>query len=300
MKEKVGSQKEKKSKEEQAGTEAKESESRTAKKKQEDEQRKAKEQKSKDEKKKGNKEKSDKKRRRENEKQTEEQSPDEAASDAGKNDEEKKSGDDKKLKAAEGAGLAGVCNSSTHHKEWLRYNRWLKNPKRFPAQLTSKLQSEGGRLTLFKDYLDAKGDAKAILAKHSQTLTESNASQVKYGFRGETWLRNAHGDTKAEKIMKRKQSMGLTIEDPEDPDDVLYFVLVNIDVKNVNELKRITSLEIAGTVDPDLLKAFTEAEPPLTSRKLRRKGFLEHGSASYFLQYIPSALECLTVCLPSL
>ena len=166
----------------------------------------------------------------------------------------------KKLQAAEGQGLPKY-NSVSHHKEWLRYGRWLNNPKRFPSQLSAKVQSEAGRLSLFQDYITQKGDASAIVARHEQSLEEKNKSKVRYGFRGAKWLQDIHGDTKASKIMARKKSLSLTIPDPEDPDDVLYFVLVDIDVLNINELKRVTSIEIAGQMDNDLLKAFTEAHP---------------------------------------
>lgn len=52
--------------------------------------------------------------------------------------------------------------------------------------------------------------------------------------------------------------MGLTIQDPEDEDSKLYFVLVTIDVSNISQLRKITSLECSGGVSPEILAAFTE------------------------------------------
>ncbi|CAE7360777.1 unnamed protein product, partial [Symbiodinium pilosum] len=119
-------------------------------------------------------------------------------------------------------------------------------------------ETAGGRLSLFQDWVACKGNNTAILARHQQTLTEAKNSKVKYGFRGEKYLIDTHGEKKAQKIIARKKQLGLTIEDPEDSDDLLYFVLINIDINNINELKRTTSLEIAGQVDQEILKAFTE------------------------------------------
>ena len=53
-----------------------------------------------------------------------------------------------------------------------------------------------------------------------------------------------------------------TMQDPEFPDDPkekLYFVLVEFNVEDIRELKRITQLEMAGTLDQDGVKAFVEA-----------------------------------------
>ena len=46
---------------------------------------------------------------------------------------------------------------------------------------------------------------------------------------------------------------------PEDPNAVLYFVMVELNVENIAELKRITQLEINGTLDSDGLAQFVEA-----------------------------------------
>ena len=51
--------------------------------------------------------------------------------------------------------------------------------------------------------------------------------------------------------------MGLVITDPEDPEDVLYFCLVDWDISNVQEIQRVTSLEVSGKVDNELISAFT-------------------------------------------
>ena len=52
-----------------------------------------------------------------------------------------------------------------------------------------------------------------------------------------------------------------TIPDPEFPgeDEHLYFVMVEFNMDDIRELKRITQLELTGTLDADGLKAFVEA-----------------------------------------
>ena len=52
------------------------------------------------------------------------------------------------------------------------------------------------------------------------------------------------------------------IQDPEFPDDreeKLYFVIINLDVSNMTELRRITQLEIEGQIDKEGLKEFVKA-----------------------------------------
>ena len=52
-----------------------------------------------------------------------------------------------------------------------------------------------------------------------------------------------------------------TMEDPEFPgeDEYLYFVLVEFNVEDIKELKRIVQLELTGSLDADGVKAFVEA-----------------------------------------
>ena len=66
-----------------------------------------------------------------------------------------------------------LINSSTHHKEYLRYKRWIKNGKRFPVVLGSRLTTEEGRNNLFVDYVKCGGNIDEIIARHEQSLTES-------------------------------------------------------------------------------------------------------------------------------
>lgn len=51
-----------------------------------------------------------------------------------------------------------------------------------------------------------------------------------------------------------------TIPDPNFPgeDEILYFVMVELNFDDIKELKRITALEMQGTLDADGLKAFVE------------------------------------------
>ena len=53
-----------------------------------------------------------------------------------------------------------------------------------------------------------------------------------------------------------------TIQDPEFPDDPaeqLFFVLVELNLENVSELKRVTQMELHGSLDNEGLKQFVEA-----------------------------------------
>jgi hypothetical protein len=92
---------------------------------------------------------------------------------------------------------------------------------------------------------------------------------VRYGFRSEKWIKDKHGDEKGQRILDKKKKHGLMIPDPEDADDSLYFCLVDIDLTNLNELKRVTSLEAKGAVSEEMLKAFTEAGGVLDPTKAK-------------------------------
>lgn len=51
------------------------------------------------------------------------------------------------------------------------------------------------------------------------------------------------------------------IQDPELPDDSderLWFTIVNLDLSNISELRRITKLEMEGTIDKAGLEEFTK------------------------------------------
>ena len=60
-----------------------------------------------------------------------------------------------------------------------------------------------------------------------------------------------------------KQQLGhlRTIPDPEFPgeDEHLFFVMVELNLDDVKELKRVTALEMQGTLDAEGVKAFVEA-----------------------------------------
>ena len=200
---------------------------------------------SKGEEKKEKKEKKDKEKKRS--KEAEEEGSSSKLAKAESSMAEKVASDDEKI------------NSSTHHKEYLRYKRWITNGKRFPTVLGSRLTTEDGRAKLFVDWVKCGGDVDAIICKHEQSLTESQASQVKWGFRSEKWVIEKHGEEKGKRIIERKKTQGLYIADPEEPEDSLYFCLIDIDLKNINELKKVTSLEAKGQVSDEMLKAFTTA-----------------------------------------
>lgn len=55
---------------------------------------------------------------------------------------------DKKLALAEANMKTNVINSSTHHKEWMAFDRWRKNNSRFPAKLQAALTTKAGSVAL--------------------------------------------------------------------------------------------------------------------------------------------------------
>ncbi|CAE7228611.1 ttn-1 [Symbiodinium necroappetens] len=167
-------------------------------------------------------------------KQPEEKSKAKATKDAGEGKSDAKSanktkkkekGAKQKKKLAKAEKKLETINSSTHHTEYLRYKRWIKNRKRFPQALVGRIETEDGRANLFRDYIEAGGKVEQILLKHEQMLCEQQR----------------------------------TIIDPESPEDKLYFVFVEINIDDIRELKRITKLELSGGVDSETLAAFTKA-----------------------------------------
>ncbi|CAK9104388.1 unnamed protein product [Durusdinium trenchii] len=166
----------------------------------------------------------------------------------------------KKKKSKESKGEDGVRNSSTHRKEWQAYGRWLKNKRRCPAKIIAATKDKETRDKIFLEYLDCGCNFAEVEARFEQKLEESQRTQVRWGFRNDQWLVKHHGERKANKIMARKKDLGLTIPDPEFPgeDEHLYFVMVELNLDDIRELKRVTSLELQGTLDPAGLKAFVE------------------------------------------
>ncbi|CAK9052372.1 Uncharacterized protein SCF082_LOCUS28656 [Durusdinium trenchii] len=143
----------------------------------------------------------------------------------------------------------------------MRFRRWTKNKKRFPAKLVASLNSQESRNKLFIDYVKCGGDVNEIMVKHEQTLRESTTSQVQWGFRGEQWMISRHGEKKAQKLIARKKELGLLIQDPELPDDKderLYFTLINLDMANISEMQKLTRMEIEGCIDQAGLDEFVK------------------------------------------
>ena len=199
----------------------------------------------------------------------------------GKKDKnKKKKKDKKKLEDAEGR-----VNSSTHHTQWQAYKRWIRNKKRFPSSLAAKINTNEGRSELFKTWVECGGKEKEVILRCTQELEEANRSEVRYGFRSEKWLADNHGQKKADKIIERKKSQGLFISDPECEDEQLFFVLVNIDISNINELRRITQMEVKGGVSSEMLKAFTDQGGVLDPKALKVGDFDKSGGMAKALEF---------------
>ncbi|CAK9026587.1 Uncharacterized protein SCF082_LOCUS17564 [Durusdinium trenchii] len=108
------------------------------------------------------------------------------------------------------------------------FKRWINNKKKCPAKIIAACKNEETRNQIFNDYVE---------------LGRKNTSQVEARF-------------------------NLTIQDPEFPDDegeLLYWVLVEFNLDDIKELKRITQLELQGSLDPEGVKAFVEvtADTPI-------------------------------------
>ena len=98
---------------------------------------------------------------------------------------------------------------------------------------------------------------------------EKSSNECRYGFRSEKWIHDQHGTDKGNKIIQRKKEQGLYVEDPECPGENLWFVLISLDVSNVQQFKKITSMEISGAASPEVLKAFTDQGGVLSGEGLK-------------------------------
>lgn len=67
-----------------------------------------------------------------------------------------------------------------------------------------------------------------------------------------------------------------TVPDPEfpgEPDELLYFVMVEINMDDIKELKRITALEMQGSLDSDGLRAFVDVPRQYISKERKHTNF---------------------------
>ena len=46
---------------------------------------------------------------------------------------------------------------------------------------------------------------------------------------------------------------------PDDPDEKLFYTIINLDMSNITEVKRVTTLEMEGRIDADGLREFVKA-----------------------------------------
>ncbi|CAK9079159.1 unnamed protein product, partial [Durusdinium trenchii] len=183
-----------------------------------------------------------------------------AAESSDEEDSEPKALKDAEAKIEDNA-KGGEINSSSKRKEYMRFSRWCKNKKRFPTKLVAAINSSEGRAKLFEEYVKCDGDVSQILLRHEQSLREATRSELKWGFRGEKWLVDRHGQKKADKLMEKKRALGLHIQDPELPDDKderLFFTLISLDVANISEFSRLTRLEMEGQIDEEGLREFVK------------------------------------------
>ncbi|CAK9091351.1 Uncharacterized protein SCF082_LOCUS43039 [Durusdinium trenchii] len=99
------------------------------------------------------------------------------------------------------------------------------NKKRCPAKTC---KNEDTRWKLFAEYVEPGRSFNAVKAKFEQILGETQRTQVKYGFRNDQ-----------------------TVPDP-------GFPLVEFNIEDIKELRRITKIEMEGSLDQDGLKAFVD------------------------------------------
>lgn len=67
-----------------------------------------------------------------------------------------------------------------------------------------------------------------------------------------------------------------TVPDPEfpgEPDELLYFAMVEINMDDIKELKRITALEMQGSLDSDGLRAFVDVPRQYISKERKHTNF---------------------------
>ena len=62
---------------------------------------------------------------------------------------------------------------------------------------------------IFADFVKVGGNVQHLLLKYEAGLTESQSSNIQWGFRPEKWLEDRHGGKKAKKLIERKLSLGL-------------------------------------------------------------------------------------------
>ncbi|CAK9088364.1 Midasin (Dynein-related AAA-ATPase MDN1) (MIDAS-containing protein) [Durusdinium trenchii] len=163
------------------------------------------------------------------------------------------SDDEKALEKAEEL----LPNSTKNRAAWQSFQRWLKNSRRCPAKIVADTRRQ-----LFADYLESGKDVKQVQARFEDRMIQAQRTTLRYGFRNETWLIKHHGERRARKIQERKKQLGLTIPDPEFPgevDELLYWVMIEFNLDDVKELRRVTEIEMSGQHDSDGLKAFVEA-----------------------------------------
>ena len=66
-------------------------------------------------------------------------------------------------------------------------------------------------MKIFEDYVECGRDTMKVEARFEARLEETQRTQVRYGFRNDTWLVKHHGERKAAKIMQRKRDLGLPL-----------------------------------------------------------------------------------------
>ncbi|CAL1133886.1 unnamed protein product [Cladocopium goreaui] len=121
-----------------------------------------------------------------------------------------------------------VKNSTKFRKEWQAFTRYLKNPTRCPAKVIAACKNKETRHQLFQDYVETNRDTAQVEARFEARLEETQR----------------------------------TIPDPEFPgeeDEKLFFVMVELNMDDIRELRRVTQIEMQGSLDADGVKAFVEA-----------------------------------------
>ena len=159
--------------------------------------------------------------------------------------------------------------------------------------LCIRLLLQEQRNKIFVDFVKVGGNIQDLVCRFEASLEENQQSKVQWGFRPEKWLQDRHGEKKATKLKARKEQLGFffgcthvlfpslskrtsgccilvrpqntrLIQDPElpdDPDEKLYFTMINLDMANITEVKRMTKLEMEGCIDQAGLDVFVKAPP---------------------------------------
>jgi hypothetical protein len=131
--------------------------------------------------------------------------------------------------AVDGAGM----NSSTHHTEWMAFNRKLKSDRNLPCVVRDEETKD--KQTLFSMWMSNGKDFNQCEAIIKRKLTKKQEQTAMFGYRKQRDIELMYPKEKAEAMVKARRAACKTWKDPEFPDDKdedFFWVRVAVDVKH--------------------------------------------------------------------